>query len=282
MSPTNNTLPLIPPGTQEDVISYYITCIGENPYGTYLEGAYNATYDLNRTLNVLLDTTCPNNQDLLNIQNNLTDVVYNLDNITLSSACPPFQQQADIVLNTAICDDFFKGTFLIWVSQYVVSGSIFILLVVSSIIYYYFGRYWNMDKDDLDNMVARLVENDGGNSGNVTGTNGGGESQGRLNEQYGSNCGTNGGVATSSFSSAAYAPEATVPTAVEYGNVAHNPNPLITPMATVVVTNDSETVQSQSQSDAHDVENGGDESSQHSEIGMSPMGSRTNTINSNE
>lgn len=251
MSPTNNTLPLIPSGSQEDVISYYITCIGENPYGEYLEGAYNATYDLNKTVNVLLSTSCPDNTDLLNIRGNLTNVVYDLDNITLSSACPPFQQQADTILNTAICNDFFMGTFLIWVSQYVVSGSILILLIVSSTIYYYFGRYWNMDKDDLNNMVARLVEN-GGSEGGSNANPAQGTASTTANN-------TNGGYAT----------EVSVPGAVSYGSEMQT-NPIVAPMATVVTIENRAPLSDMESGDPRD-------DSSHSEIGLSPIGSRSNT-----
>ena len=167
MTPINNTIPLIPPGTNQQVIEYYLTCSGTNPFEDDIQEAYNATALLKASVDTLLSTSCPGNQDLLYVRGNISIINLYLDNITAISDCPPYQEQSDKMLNNAICYQLFIGTYITWICQYVISMGIFFLLITSSTIYYYFGRYWGMEKEDVDNIVASLEEKNTGDPGEV-------------------------------------------------------------------------------------------------------------------
>jgi hypothetical protein len=53
--------------------------------------------------------------------------------------CPPIQFQINNVLHEGICHDSFIGVYIIWISQYLTTFFLFLLTIMISLIYQYFG-----------------------------------------------------------------------------------------------------------------------------------------------
>ena len=157
MEPIQNTMLVLPVGTTQNITSYYLTCTGVNPTQEYIDSSYAAITSMNDTLNTILaSNSCPlATSELIYVQQNLT-VSYNiLNDITALSSCPPIQSELSSFLENTTCYQIFVGMYIVWVCQYVISGATFFVLITASIIYHYFGRYWNMEQQDLD-----LITND--------------------------------------------------------------------------------------------------------------------------
>jgi hypothetical protein len=157
ISPTEYAINLLPPGDTQDIVSYYSTCSGTDPMQEYISGANSALQTMNQTVTALLETAqCQGNQDLIYVQGNLTLSQEYLNQIDYLSECQAYYDQTNDLLHNAVCFQLFTGFYIVWVCQYVISLGVFLLLVVSCIIYQYFGTYWGMEKADLDMMVHHM------------------------------------------------------------------------------------------------------------------------------
>lgn len=96
MSPTLNTLQLLDPGSEfYPLVSYYTTCVGQNPVDSPLSGAYSAINELNANLEGL-QIACPGDfTESLAISSDIQQTLYAIGNVT---ACTPLQSQANDLL----------------------------------------------------------------------------------------------------------------------------------------------------------------------------------------
>mgnify|MGYP003385543335 CR=1 FL=1 len=124
----------------------------------YISGANEAIHTMNETVTALLADQCQGSQELEYVQGNLTISQEYLNQIEYLSQCSAYYTEANDLLHNAVCFQLFTGFYIMWVCQYVISLGVFCLLVVSCIIYQYFGTYWGMVKEDLDAMVGHLEE----------------------------------------------------------------------------------------------------------------------------
>ena len=158
VEPIRNTMLVLPPGTSQNITSFYLTCTGANPTQEYIDASYSAISSMNSTINYLLDNNvCPLAINELNyVQQNLTISYQILNDITFLSSCPPIQSELSSFLENTTCYQLFVGMYIVWICQYVISGTTFLVLITASIIYHYFGRYWNMKQEDLDLLTNDL------------------------------------------------------------------------------------------------------------------------------
>ena len=158
MSPTEYAVNLLEPGSTRDMVSYYSTCSGTDPVVEYLSDANAAVAAMDDLVNTLLGGSCQGDQEMLYVQGNLSLANATLIEVETLSQCGPYYNQANDLLHNAVCFNLFTGFYIAWVCQYVISGGVFLLLLVSTMIYQFFGPYWYMEQADLDNMVNSLEE----------------------------------------------------------------------------------------------------------------------------
>lgn len=159
ISPTDNLIHLVPVGDEyRDTISYYSTCTGENPFSNDLTAAFIALEQMNRTLYALTESTglCPNNPYLTTAEHDVDDSYVYLTDINVTSSCPPVMSEINSILHNSLCFDLFGGFYSTWITQYSSTFFLFILCIIASIVYQYFGRYWGMEKEDLDDLVKNI------------------------------------------------------------------------------------------------------------------------------
>lgn len=153
MSPFDNLLFLIDSQTTYNITSYYINCQGINPISEPLDSAKEASIALNEYISELLDTTCQNNQYLIQIQGNATLLNSYVNSIYNVSSCPPIQNQVYSTLADGICDHSFTGFYVLWlwidITMVCFLGATIIINVINS----YFGRYWNIDRNVKNNDI---------------------------------------------------------------------------------------------------------------------------------
>lgn len=158
MSPTQYAINLIPTGDTQDIVAYYTTCSGSDPLEPYLSQAVDSLNELNNSVSSLLTYQCPGDSQLLYIQGNLTLANTTLAAVDVLTTCEPYVEESNDFLHNALCFQLFTGSYILWVCQFVISGGVFVLLVLSTFIYQYFGTYWHMEKADLDNLVHSMEE----------------------------------------------------------------------------------------------------------------------------
>jgi len=184
ISPTEFAIGLLPQGNTQDIVSYYSTCTGTDPTAEYVAAATGAIRAMNETTVALLGNQCQGNTDLELVLGNLTVSQSLIDEVVALGQCEPSYNQVNDLLHNAVCFQLFTGFYIMWVCQYVISLGVFCLLVVSCIIYQYFGTYWGLKQEDVDKMIGNPAElllspEVGTSTGTNTGTRNSRHSRGR-------------------------------------------------------------------------------------------------------
>lgn len=125
-----------------ELVSYYLDCVGENPMDEHLASAYNAT----ATMEALIDEftgsggDCEDDSTLMNIYNHTESIDALLDKDAALLSCGPVQSEWRSVVHEGVCDELFRGVFVIWLALFVVAALLYVTMVTSSVMYQYFGR----------------------------------------------------------------------------------------------------------------------------------------------
>lgn len=143
---TNNLVPR----SIYDVTYYYTTCYGTNPFQSDIDALNQFVVDFDAAL-IQLEAACPTNTYVDACFPYLDAINSTVVSINTEIACPPLQDQLEHVLNDGLCDESFKGLFLIWLGQYICTGLLLAASIVISLTYQYFGQYWS----DIDSSAAR-------------------------------------------------------------------------------------------------------------------------------
>ena len=157
MAPTDNTLSITPESAL-DVATYYATCNGTNPFASPLQSAYDATNALNASLTALTESggVCEGNPYLVACYPTVNDIYAELVAVEENVACEPLQKQWGNVFNESVCHDYYIGLYIIF---YTLAGAVvllFILMVVWSLMYQYFGT----DVPATDEHIAEVMSVD--------------------------------------------------------------------------------------------------------------------------
>lgn len=137
VEPTDNLIPLLPPGEVSNITSYYSTCVGTNPFEAYLTSAENAADEGVAAIDALL-IVCPNNQYVQSAADQAAMIQPVFDIIANLTECSPTQEQVLSVLNDGVCDEYFNGFFRIWLSQYISAACLLLCTIFMSLLYKYF------------------------------------------------------------------------------------------------------------------------------------------------
>merc|ERR1711991_67161 len=90
--------------------------------------------------------------------------------------CPTLQSIYDLLINQSLCTNLFGGFYKLWISEFVVSGMLFFLMIMASVIYHYFGVAWKLkkteahthgeveDEDDAKNATYEVEDDEGEDS----------------------------------------------------------------------------------------------------------------------
>jgi hypothetical protein len=157
MNPLSNTANLIPRDIY-NVTSYYLDCSGVNSLQTDLNDAFLFVDQYDIYINQLLDTTCPGNAYLIESLDVLKTINTTLLSVEGEIACPPIQSQLADVIQTGLCEQSFEGIYSIWLGQYFSVSFIFLVTIIVSIIYQYFGQFWgDIEIQSVDNPAFEDV-----------------------------------------------------------------------------------------------------------------------------
>jgi hypothetical protein len=130
MSPTENTIGLVPDDTKE-IVTYYSSCNGTNPLQEPLLLAFSYNQQMKDTLDTLTNpssTFCPNDPELQACYSDVEDIYATLYDISVSASCAPIQEQSSDASDDGVCNYFFNAVLYLWVSQYIGMICIFVLL----------------------------------------------------------------------------------------------------------------------------------------------------------
>lgn len=159
MEPTDNALS-IAPDSALDVATYYGTCNGTNPFDESISSSYEALYDLNTSITFLVSPggLCENNPYLLSCYGPINDMFANLTIITENIACDPLQEEWGNVFNEAVCYDYFISLYILFYTLIGLLICFFPLLVISSLLYQYFGALWKTEEGHILEIPIRDSE----------------------------------------------------------------------------------------------------------------------------
>lgn len=159
MKPTDNAL-LIAPDSALEVATYYSTCNGTNPFDESISLSYEALNDLNTSITILVRPggVCENNPYLLSCFGPINDMYANLTIITDNTVCEPLQSEWGNVFNDAICYDYFISLYILFYTLILLIISFFPLLVISSLLYQYFGALWKTEEGHVLEIPIRDSE----------------------------------------------------------------------------------------------------------------------------
>ena len=133
----------------------------------HLSAAYNATASIEALVDEYSGSggDCENDPNLLSIYWNTNRIEDLLDADTALLACGPVQAEWRNVVHDGVCDDLFKGVFVIWLALFVTAALLYIIMVTASVAYQYFGRtvrefLSHVDVEHGDDMQMVHVDKD--------------------------------------------------------------------------------------------------------------------------
>lgn len=153
MSPFSNFLITISESANYELASYYATCQGENILASTTNAAQVQINDLSSSISYLLSSNCSGNVFLLQAQGNISSVQSTLENVEIFSVCRPINNEIYNLLGEGLCDNNFRGIYIIWLWIYVTSSILLILTITITIIHTYFGRFWNNEEEDHHSVL---------------------------------------------------------------------------------------------------------------------------------
>ncbi|CAE7675145.1 unnamed protein product, partial [Symbiodinium microadriaticum] len=153
MAPTDNALSITPDSALE-VATYYATCNGTNPFASSLSDAYSAVGILNASLTALTESggPCDGNPYLLACFPTVDDIYSELGTVEGNIHCEGLQQQWVNVFNESACHDYYLGLYILFYTMAGTTLLLFILLVIWSLLYQYFGDLWNANEHIVEVM----------------------------------------------------------------------------------------------------------------------------------
>lgn len=156
MDPNSNGAKLVNPDSTAFASSqYFLTCQGSNPLMSPLGNlSTSIEYFTNQVANITATKSCANNAALHNMQFQVNSMQSSYIYIVNNTRCSSLQSSFDNFAETNLCGDTYLGFYIIWLSQYLTAGCLFLMTVAASIIYQLFGRYW--DETETDILVKTL------------------------------------------------------------------------------------------------------------------------------
>ena len=143
MDPTNYFVSLFPSGTSRDVISYYTTCEGTNPLQYDIGNATIYANELNSSI-AYLQSACGNNPFVQDAIPDINNIIADVNSLVSQTDCQGIYNVWDEAINQGLCTYLFTGFYAMWITQFVISGSLYLTMCFSSVLYLYFGFFWKL------------------------------------------------------------------------------------------------------------------------------------------
>jgi hypothetical protein len=169
MEPSDNIAGLAPSNSLKKQISYFSTCVGESPF----EDGFTGASDSIGTMTTALDdvyTSCaaysyangnvylselPNwlvsSNESQAIQDSITKMNSTISCIEINGIYANF-------IYDAICTNIFRGFYRFWIIEYVVSGTLFFTIIMTSVAWQYFGAAWKLKSGTVHKEDADIHE----------------------------------------------------------------------------------------------------------------------------
>lgn len=147
MAPSANAVMNAPAEIQEK-LRYYSTCAAglEDVVGDNLKLGKDKLAEIISTITTQMLTYCDDSAvnrspaELNKIDNLQILLTQSLDQIITAASCVKVQEIWFKIVNDALCTNFYSGIYSLWVSQFVTSFFLFLLIVQASISYHYFAK----------------------------------------------------------------------------------------------------------------------------------------------
>lgn len=161
MAPTEKLANLVPGAALGDTIRYMGTCEGTNPYTSPINTAVSAVSQITTAIGNIRDE-CQAAVDAAgspytwsaefaewNVAgNNSIAIEDSIDKLNSDIDCPALNAVYDKLIQDAFCTNLFAGLYRFWVTEYLVSGTLFFLMIMASVVCMYFGTAWKLKKTD--------------------------------------------------------------------------------------------------------------------------------------
>lgn len=136
MDPDRTLLSYMSPPTSYTV-EYYIQCVGDDPLEDYMELADLKNNDMWDEVIELLENNkyCPNNEILEALLDTFQLILDVIENVYDQLNCIPVRAEYQNIVHEGVCGDVFEGMYNIWLSLSIGMLFMFILMIITSIIY---------------------------------------------------------------------------------------------------------------------------------------------------
>ena len=153
-APTDNLIMITPDSVVEEA-TYFGTCNGTNPFDDSVTEANDAVQSLELSITSLTaaGAPCENNPYLLACLPIIEDMYAELDEIEHDMSCSPLQSFWGDIVNDATCHNIYTGLFILFWTVLLVFLVYFCLLIISSLIYQYFGDLWHAEEALNERLV---------------------------------------------------------------------------------------------------------------------------------
>lgn len=159
VDPSKN-LGAMSPDSTKDMLAYFSTCVGTDPFDKPLTDATTAMNDFTSSINPMQGDCLPDNWTAL--LDASSDIVASFGAINVQTDCEPLYKVYDTFVNQAICNNAFAGFYNVWLSICCSSIMLFFLMIFTSVMWQYFGVSWKLRPDNVHT----------GNHMHLVGTNG--------------------------------------------------------------------------------------------------------------
>eukprot|EP00605_Chrysophyceae_sp_TOSAG23-4_P002262 GSChrysophyteH1.ASY1.ANO1.2506.1 assembled CDS len=146
MDPSRSAVTNVGDEGLRDLVQYYATCQGQGEINTLFQTAIDESTTVINEINTNLKNLCQSaggDDAAAAIELAATSaggITVGLQGILDAAACTNFQEIWFIIMNDALCTNFYSGIYSLWVSQFITSFFLFWLIVVASISYHYFKQ----------------------------------------------------------------------------------------------------------------------------------------------
>lgn len=163
MNPGVNMQGIVGPGSASDMLGYFSTCVGTDPFVGNIDTAQSGLNSFQQGLNDIKTASCGADSDVItNADDAITGMTTALSGIKISTTCQAMYPVYNTFMNKALCTNMFDGVWKIWLCGCVVSISLFCVMCCSSVMWQYFGVPWKLRPTDVHT----------GTHGHLTGTGG--------------------------------------------------------------------------------------------------------------
>lgn len=145
MEPATYVQQVVPQDVQ-NITTFYATCVGSNPMSPSLDAAQELVNEGISGVQILLNSTCTGNSYLEQSLATFQDINAIFANISTAIECAPTQNQFNLVLNHGLCDQGFRGFYMIFASQYLCATMLFICTIAISLLYQFYDPHWDVRK----------------------------------------------------------------------------------------------------------------------------------------